>query len=174
MFSRRWDHPGKKEIAFSMKGITPALLIVVDPAVDGPTLATSLTERIKECVTSYLCESVIELLEYQDFVLRLDCTREEILLSASEYEAQFEANMQELRELSDSSSAKFDEEIDNNPDNGKLGMWLVSGVRHSCLVNGVSTAREAMDKAIASGEVGSWEFIEVRYLDPSGPQCIPV
>jgi hypothetical protein len=80
--------------------------------------------------------------------------------------------MQQLPELF--SSATFDAEIDNNPDNGKHGMWLVSGTRHSCLVNGVGTARDALDKAISSGEVGSWECCTVKYLDPNGPEVFPV
>ena len=66
------------------------------------------------------------------------------------------------------SSVSFDAAIDNNPDDGKQGMWLVSGVRHSCVVNGVSTARDALNKAVASGNVGSWErctLHQFRYDD---------
>lgn len=172
MIGRRWDYPGKKEIALSIKGITPTLRIVVDPDVDGPALAAFLTERLKGCVASSLRASVNELLEYQDDGLHLDCTREEVLLTASEYQAQHEGNMQHLRELS--LRAKFDTAIDNNPDNGKPGMWLVNGIRHSCVVNGADTARDALDKAIASGEVGLWECCTVQYLDPTGPEVFPI
>jgi hypothetical protein len=172
VISRRWDHPGKKEITLSIKGITPTLRIVVDPDVDGPALAATLTERLKACMVSSLRASVNELLEYQDDGLHLDCTREEVLLTAYEYQARHEANMQHLRELS--LSAEFDAAIDNNPDNGKPGMWLVSGIRHSCVVNGVGTARDALDKAIASGKVGLWECCTVKYLDPTGPEVFPL
>ena len=155
MIGMKRDHPGKKEISLSIKRITPTLSIVVDPAVDGSALAATLTSRLKECVASSIRESVNELLEYQDNGLNFECTREEVLLSKSEYLTRLKANMQQLRESF--SSATFDAEIDNNPDNGKHGMWLVSGLRHSCVVKGVGTAREALDKAINSGVVGSWE-----------------
>jgi hypothetical protein len=170
--SKKWDHPGKKEISLSIKGIIPTLRIVVDPDVDGPALATDLTGRLKECVASCIRESVKELLEYQDNGLNFECTREEVLLSASEYRARHKANAQQMSELF--SCATFDADIDNNPDNGKHGMWLVSGIRHSCMVTGVRTARDALDKAIASGEVGSWECLTVKYIDPNGPEVFPV
>ena len=172
MIGKRWDHPGKKEISLCIKGITPTLRIVVDPDVDGSALAATLTRRLKECVASCIRESVKELLEYQDNGLNFECTREEVLFSTSEYLAQHKANVQQLQELF--SCAMFDAEIDNNPDNGKHGMWLVSGMRHSCVVNGVGTARDALDKAITSGEVGSWECEMVKYLDPNGPEVFPV
>ena len=170
---RKWDHPGKKEINLSMKGITPTLRIVVDPDVDGAALAATLTKSIKECVASSICASVNELLEYEDAGLHLDCTLEEILLTASEYRAQHEASVQHMLDLFSSSSTKFDADIDNHPDNGKHGMWLVSGIRHSCVVNRVSTAREAIEKANASGEVGSWECCTATFLDPNGPEVFP-
>jgi hypothetical protein len=172
VIGKRWDHPGKKEISLCIKGITPTLRIVVDPDVDGSALAATLTRRLKECVASCIRESVKELLEYQDNGLNFECTREEVLFSTSEYLAQHKANVQQLQELF--SCAMFDAEIDNNPDNGKHGMWLVSGMRHSCVVNGVGTARDALDKAITSGEVGSWECEMVKYLDPNGPEVFPV
>ena len=172
MIGRRWDHPGKKEIALSIKGITPTLRIVVDPDVDGTALAATLTERLKECVASSIRASVSELLEYQDTGLQFDCTREEVLLTVSEYRARHETYVQQLSELF--STATSDVANDDNPDNGKHGMWLVSGIRHSCLVNGVDTARDAVDRAVASGEVGSWECSTAKYVDPEGPEVLPV
>jgi len=172
VIGKRWDHPGKKEIALNIKGITPTLRIVVDPDVDGPALAATLTARLKECAASSIRASVKELLEYQDNGLQLDCSWEGVILTVSEYQAQHDANMQQLSELF--SSATFEAAIDNNPDNGRPGMWLVSGIRHSCVVIGVDTARDAMDKAITSGEVGSWECCAVKYLDPKGPEVVPI
>ena len=62
------------------------------------------------------------------------------------------------------------EEVDRNPDNGKVGIWRVDGIRHSCLVSRVSTAREARDKAIAEGAVGEWELCGIRYLAAELPE----
>jgi len=173
MIGRRWDHPGKKEIGLSIKGITPTLRIVVDPDADGMALAATLTARLKECVASSIRASVKELLEYQDANLQLDCIWEEELLTASEYQAQREARIQQMRGLLD-PSATSDADLDNNPDNGKHGMWLVSGICHSCVVNGVGTARDALDKAITSGEVGAGGCCTVEYLDPNGPEVFPI
>jgi hypothetical protein len=55
-------------------------------------------------------------------------------------------------------------EIDNYPFNGKRGIWCVKGVRHSCLVSRVSTAREASDRAIAEGAVHEWELYRIEFL----------
>lgn len=55
-------------------------------------------------------------------------------------------------------------EIDSHPCNGKRGIWRVDGVRHSCLVSGVSTAREASDRAIAAGAVHEWELYGIEFL----------
>jgi predicted MarR family transcription regulator len=48
----------------------------------------------------------------------------------------------------------IEEEIDNHPCNGKRGIWRVEGIRHSCLISRVSTAREARDSAIEEVAVG--------------------
>jgi len=55
-------------------------------------------------------------------------------------------------------------EIDNHPCNGQQGIWRVDGVRHSCLVSGVSTAREAKDRAFAEGAVHEWELCGIEFL----------
>jgi hypothetical protein len=58
----------------------------------------------------------------------------------------------------------IEKEINNHPCNGKRGIWRVNGVRHSCLVSGVSTAREAMDRAIAEGAFQEWELEGIEFL----------
>jgi hypothetical protein len=55
-------------------------------------------------------------------------------------------------------------EIDSHPCNGKRGIWRVDGVRHSCLVSSVSTAREARDSAIAEAAVHEWELYGIEFL----------
>ena len=55
-----------------------------------------------------------------------------------------------------------------------IQIYVECRIRHSCLVNGVDTARDAVDRAVASGEVGSWECSTAKYLDPDGPEVLPV
>jgi len=57
-----------------------------------------------------------------------------------------------------------EEQIDSHPCNGKRGIWRVDGVRHSCLVSRVSTAREARDRAIVEGAVQEWELEGIAFL----------
>jgi len=65
-----------------------------------------------------------------------------------------------------------DADLDANPDNGKNGVWRVNGIRHSCLVCGVSTAREARDRAIKEEAVQDWEVNEVLFVGQELPEVI--
>ena len=67
-------------------------------------------------------------------------------------------------EMEGSMFGPIESEIDNHPCNGKRGIWRVDGVRHSCLVSGVSTAREARDRAVAEGAVHEWELHRIEFL----------
>lgn len=55
------------------------------------------------------------------------------------------------------ASAAHEAALDAHPDNGKAGWWHVSGIRHDGYVKS-SSAREAIEKAIAAGAVGDWEI----------------
>lgn len=53
--------------------------------------------------------------------------------------------------------------IKNNPDKDKSGWWVVNGIRHACVVK-AENAKNAVDVAFESGNVGEWEFISVDFL----------
>jgi hypothetical protein len=52
--------------------------------------------------------------------------------------------------------------LDENPDNGREGWWVVQGLRHSAMAR-ASSAREAVDKAQAAGLVGDWEQADASF-----------
>lgn len=51
----------------------------------------------------------------------------------------------------------------NDPHNGTLGWWKVHGIRHSAMVK-ASSATEAAEKAVKSGEVGDWEMVDATWF----------
>lgn len=59
-------------------------------------------------------------------------------------------------------------DLDANPDNGKLGYWLVEGIRHDARCRAVS-AREAVDKCVTGGAVGDWESARATFLGKELP-----
>lgn len=83
-----------------------------------------------------------------------------------------ERALQELSDLGQELSKEFQQsrtqrehEVANNPDNGKMGIWRVEGMRHGVLIK-ADHARKAIEEAIALEMVGEWEreFITVEFL----------
>lgn len=68
----------------------------------------------------------------------------------------------ELAEAFREAEEEREERIRTNPNNGRQGWWRVQGVRHSAYAQ-ASTAREAIDKALAAGIVGDWEEPEATF-----------
>jgi hypothetical protein len=61
-------------------------------------------------------------------------------------------------------------EIDNCPDNGRVGWWIVEGLRHSGYAR-ASTAREAIDKCAKFGVVQDWEDATARFWTVELPEA---
>lgn len=59
--------------------------------------------------------------------------------------------------------------MENNPDNGKHGWWIVEGIRHSAYARAAS-APEAIRKADEAGIVQDWEFPEARFWTEELPE----
>ncbi len=57
--------------------------------------------------------------------------------------------------------------LDNHPNNGTLGYWLVEGIRHDARCK-AHTAREAVKKC--AGTVGDWESPEVTFIGIELPE----
>lgn len=72
-----------------------------------------------------------------------------------------------LSEAFDEADTKHGKELDDNPDNGKLGYWYVDGIRHDATCKAAS-AREAVQKC--NNVVGSWESPTVRFIGAELPE----
>jgi len=55
-----------------------------------------------------------------------------------------------------------------HPDNGKMGWWVVDGIRHSAHAR-ASSAPEAIEKAEKAGIVQDWESPEARFCGEELP-----
>ncbi|UFS72483.1 hypothetical protein LPW11_09880 [Geomonas sp. RF6] len=172
---KNWNltHPGKKVISVTGKRVRPLLRVVVNPEVDGKKLATVLTARVKEVAEAVTRSVATEVLEYREYGLQFECSEEEILPGDAQYQQEREATIVVYGE-DNLPWAPHSSEIDNHPDDGTYGVWLVSGIRHSCLVRCVSTARQAWHKALDSGGVGEWEVYEIKFVGQDLPDVIRV
>lgn len=69
-----------------------------------------------------------------------------------------------LRQDSAAELAWHEQEgIQNHPDNGKFGYWLISGIRHQAIVQ-ASSAPQAAEIAMEQELVGAWELMDACYL----------
>ena len=59
--------------------------------------------------------------------------------------------------------------IDNCPDNGKTGWWIVDGLRHTGHAK-ASTAREAIEKCEKADKVQNWEMPSARFWTEKLPE----
>lgn len=75
---------------------------------------------------------------------------------------------QEDEKAQKETERKFQYDLDNHPQNGKLSWWYVGGVRHEAHVR-ASSAREAYNKVIKSEIVGEWEATMPDYIGAELP-----
>jgi hypothetical protein len=84
-----------------------------------------------------------------------------------------EENRKILSDAYAESEVRRQKELESNPNNGKQGLWLVTGVRHKAIVK-ASSAIEATDKAENTGTVGDWEFSDAEYIGEQLPDVYGV
>jgi hypothetical protein len=85
-------------------------------------------------------------------------------------------NSPEAKDLAESMKRADEERIAflaSNPDNGKHGWWVVSGIRHNAIVR-TSSAVLAVEKAEAAGAVGEWEAPTARFLSEELPDVVSI
>lgn len=75
-------------------------------------------------------------------------------------------SLKTMRPAFEAAEVERQERIDNHPDNGRTGFWIVEGIRHDARTV-ANSAREAIDKC--SEEVQSWESPEARFLGEELP-----
>lgn len=160
-------------IAFDINiGVFPAIVYKV-PSGDLKegveiALAKLLTEKLNLAAETLILGATFEW-TLQPFQVEVNSRTDlSFLTDADRRERAF----QELSELNqkisvevERNSVQREHEVANNPDNGKMGIWRVEGIRHGALIK-ADHARKAIEEAIALEMVGEWEreFITVDFL----------
>jgi len=83
---------------------------------------------------------------------------------------EFQESIKPLQEEFAKDEAKRQEEIKNNPDNGKAGWWIVQGIRHTGYAH-ASSAQEAIDKCLKADVVQDWEMPTTRFWTVELPEA---
>jgi hypothetical protein len=91
--------------------------------------------------------------------------RSKVIKPRAERSAEFDAMLAKLHGLQDSAPPK---PVTHEKD-GTLGWWRVDGVRHGAIVK-ASSAAEAIDKAVTSDAVGSWESPDAEWIGEELPE----
>ena len=74
-----------------------------------------------------------------------------------------EESLGALRPQFEAADAERRKRADDNSDNGRLGWWRVSGIRHEAIAM-ASSAPEAIEKCANTGLVGTWEGPEAQFV----------
>ena len=164
------DHINKKCIALDMSCMcSPCVRAIVDPSVDENALASLIQEKVLEIIGKMLgseMEWVIKPLE-----IKVN-SQTEIILPKEERVKKRMKEFEDFHSLFSDAEVSWKDQLKNHPDNGKVGYWLVSGVRHSAIVKSDS-AYNACCKAEEAG-VGDWESPDSSFLGETMPDIVGV
>lgn len=161
------DYAGQKCVAFDLKhNLSPMISIIVKPEVDENALRDELNAKLSELFSQY---GIV----HGHYPLEVELhPRTGIIPTREERIAQHDAMMEELRgtpEENEAANKKYQDMLDNHPDNGKLGYWKVEGVRHSAICK-ASNVAEAIDKV--KEIVQSWESPTADFIGTELPEVI--
>jgi hypothetical protein len=79
---------------------------------------------------------------------------------------EFAKSLEPLQKSFQEADERMKREHESDPNNGKLGYWQVSGIRHNAVVK-ASSAMEALKKA--EGHVNDWEMPRAQFLGEQMP-----
>lgn len=105
-----------------------------------------LNDKLREAIESLLCDVRYVTPDDRPIEFVVLDGRTGIIKPRAERIAEFRS-LQRTDEEVAKDRAEAEARLDAHQDNGKLGWWRVEGMRHGALVNGVSTAREAIAKS---------------------------
>jgi hypothetical protein len=155
---------GRRHIGIDIcTGCSPFFKVIMDADTDAAALAEALQADIARAIEARFPGAEMSLES-----VGVEVVFNDIIKPLEERRAESNAQLEELRDLYAKCEAERQKRIDAHPDNGRTGFWYVSGIRHETYCT-ASSAREAIDKAIASGEVGDWESPDATYVGESLP-----
>ena len=160
------DHVGKLLLALDFQSIcSPTLEAIVAHDASPNDLAEKLRVRIEEVVREVLGDNFEWSVPFEIKVHG----RTKIIKTKAERRNDFENNLRELQKMFQDSEKDRLEQIKENPDNGKFGIWVVEGVRH-CAYCKASNADEAISKCNAI--VDGWENPIAKFIGEEMPDIL--
>lgn len=140
---------------------SPGLRILLKPGVDlPPDFAATLRGKLTAVVEAQLAPLA------EEFEWSLNGFEVEAEQSVIKSADEVAADMEKIRQMFADADAARATSHNSDPNNGTYGTWAVDGIRHYAVVD-ASSAPEALQKALDSGEVGDWEQPTVRFVRPS-------
>lgn len=148
------EHVGKRYVGVDIAApSSPAFRAIIPAEADPAALVLALQADILAAVERHFGTIIDWGLQPVRVELR---GNGEVILPLEERRAKSEAE-RKAREPSAAEKARRIADLtrkwDEHPDNGKRGWWRCEDYRHAVLVSDCSTAREASEKAMASGEL---------------------
>ena len=162
------DHIGELLVALDIHaGCSPCLESIVP---DG-TVPSEVAKRIEDRIHIILKEELGDFdWTFKPLEVKVNA-RSGIILSPEEREDQFHAALKPIQDAWAEADKKAEEDEANDPNNGKMGWWRVSGIRHEAIVRAMS-APEARKKALDDGAVQDWECARAAFIADQLPEVV--
>lgn len=151
------DHVGEKLLAVDIScGCSPCFEVVVPATSNFDELIALLQKRVHLAIRETVGQVTWAL---EPLTVKVH-GRSGIIKTPEERAQDIQKILDEVSDACGQAQDDLQKRIDEHPDNGKSGWWYLRGVRHQAHVR-ASSAREAVDKALAAEKVGDWELITV-------------
>lgn len=162
------NHVGKQLLALDIGGgSSPTVQGIVATGVDVDQVVARIKERLNDVLKEELSD--IDFILDDDFKVEKH-SRTGVILPPEEQRRIWRESLKQIQGVCSEGKRCLNEEIDSHPDNGNEGWWFIDGIRHSAHAR-ASTAREAINKAIAHGAVGDWEICSMpEYMGSDTPE----
>ena len=157
---------GEQSMYLDADGLSPLFRCIIPSNADHVAVVDAIVADIravleKHCIavefTSDICDHNI-----------LRVSHVETIVSKAEQSERWDQNLREIQQGAAKAHEAYQQQLRDNPDNGKSGYWHVDGVRHDAFVL-ASSDQEAIDKA--ADVVGSCESPSVYYVGEK-PECM--
>jgi hypothetical protein len=163
------DYVGRKLIAIDINtGCSPFVEAIVDPCVDEHAVVAELQSKLESIIREVLGGTFNWTLHPISVALH---PKTGIIKSAEERSAEFERMMKDLSSIFSDGDTIREDKLKNDPNNGTMGYWYVSGIRHGAIVRS-DNALDAVEKA--KDHVGDWENPSADWIGETLPDVYEV
>jgi hypothetical protein len=167
------DNVGKMLVALDISaGCSPFVRAIVPPTRMPPE---SYAETLRYALDKALRDVLGDDIEFAlDEEIKVSIHPQSgIIKTQEDRDAAHRKILAEIQEMVAEGDKRHDLAMANHPDNGKLGYWRVEGVRHNAIVK-ASSAPEAIEKALKTEAVGSWESPDATFIGEELPEVLEI